>query len=431
MSVFHSIKSSQGRLSYRWIVVLACFFIAAMSYGGMYSFGVFFKPMREDCGWTSAATSGIFSVYALTYCSLSILSGLAVDRFGGRVTIGLGGLFIGLGLLVTSQATSLWHIYISYGLLAGAGMSTIYGPLQVIVSRWFKKQKGLALGIVSSGIGAGTLTIPPLASYLISLYGWRSCYIIMGVAIGVCVTMTAVLFLGKNPSSNSANLEEQTLASTFERDKSANDCARDDDRNLGSSKFSIQKLLRVQAFWLLAVISLMVSFGMQMIMVHTIPYLEEAFKFSSIAAAAVLSNMGLASIFGRLIMGAVSDHIGRKKALAISTLIEGIMMMVLVNSSNIGAVYLFAILFGFGYGGHAPQTPALIGELFGLQRLGTFLGILLIFYGIGAALGPFLAGYIRDITGSYKIAFSLGGLAMFVATSLALLIRESKVTEIR
>jgi MFS family permease len=419
VSAFDPPESVPGKLPRRWVIVAACFFIAVMTYGCTYSFGIFFRPMRQDFGWTSAATSGVFSMHILSYCWFSILSGWAVDRFGGRATISLGSIFIGLGLLLTSQAKSLLHIYIGYGLLAGAGMSTVYGPLQAITLRWFEKQKGLALGIVSSGIGTGAVMGPILASYLISLYGWRFCYILMGLVIGLSVITVAVLFLGKAPPLTGEDRERQAPVTVFERNSGIR------------GTFSIPALSQVSAFWLLAGINLMIGFGLQTMIVHTVPFAQETFGLSSIAAAGALSNMGVASIFGRLIMGAVSDHIGRKRALIISTLTEGFMIMALANSPNASAFYIFAIFYGFAYGGHAPQIPGLTGELFGLQRLGTIIGVLLIFYGAGAALGPFMAGYVVDTGGSYRIALVLGGIAMFLSTGLSLLIGGPRVAATR
>ena len=172
----------------------------------------------------------------------------------------------------------------------------------------------------------------------------------------------------------------------------------------------------------------MVGFGLQMILAHVVAYVQEGPKFSLLFAATILSTIGAASIAGRLIMGASSDRIGRKKSIAICTSIEGIMILGLLGSSSATGLYLCAAAYGFGYGGHVPQFPAMVGELFGFSRLGTILGMEMIFYGIGGALGPFLAGHIFDTTGAYTIAFTLAALAMLVAAVLSLFLKQPSVT---
>jgi MFS family permease len=161
-----------------------------------------------------------------------------------------------------------------------------------------------------------------------------------------------------------------------------------------------------------------------MILVHIVPYIQEGPKLSPTVAAAVLGIIGGTSIAGRLIMGAVSDRIGRKRALAISVFLEGIAILGFVSSSVPWMLYLFAIIYGFGYGGHVPQLAALVGEIFGLRYVGISLGMTTLSWGIGGALGTFLAGYIFDISDSYDYAFILGAAAMFLATVLTPLLKS-------
>lgn len=417
-----------GRFFYGWVVVIASFFVAMMAYGGAYSFGVFLKPLRQDFGWTSAATSGAFSFYVLSYCSLSILSGWAVDRFGPQITTGLGGLFMGLGFLFSSQVNVLWHIYMTYGLLIGAGMSTVYSPILTTITRWFTKRRGLALGIVTSGIGVGILVIPLLASYLISTHGWRISYLVIGPIIGGII-IAAAFFLKKDLSQRGKPSEERMDSDRLDKGNSGREGIRRDERISDMVGLSIGEAAGTKTFWLLSLMNLMLGFTQLMIMVHLVPYVQEGFKLSPIIAATLLSSIGAVSIAGRLIMGAASDYIGRKRALAISTSIQGVMIIGFIASPSVWMLYLFAAIYGFGYGGNTPQFPALTGELFGLRRMGTILGTQTIFYGIGGALGPFLAGHIFDATGSYINAFALAAMAIFLTTTITFFLKKPKAIE--
>jgi MFS transporter, OFA family, oxalate/formate antiporter len=389
-----------------WTVVIASFFVSVMAYGGSYCFGVFLKPLREVFGWTTAATSGAFSLLMFSYCALGIFSGLAVDRFGPRTTVSIGGFLMGLGFLLTSRMTTLWHIYATYGLLIGPGLSTAYSPLLTTISRWFARWRGLALGIVTAGGGVGSFILPPCISYLISKHGWRLSYFVLGSVVGVTL-ITAAFFLKKAPSHTGRAMEREYRSGKIRGDPIISDAAG----------LSLRTVFGTRSFWLLCLMNLMVGFGLQMVIVHVVPYAQEGLRFSPMISAIVLSTLGAGSILGKLTMGAASDRIGPQKALAIATTIEGVMIIGIMNSSRVWMLYLFTGVFGFGYGGHVPQFPGLVSRLFGLRRMGTILGTQSILYGVGGAIGPFLAGHLFDRTGSYMNAFALGSMAMFLTAA--------------
>jgi len=417
-------RTTDAQSRYRWVMVVASFCAFVMAYSGAYSFGVFLRPLREDFGWTTAATSAAFSLLMFSYCTLGILSGLAVDKFGPRTTTSWGGLFMGLGLLLTSQIQSRWHIYMTYGLLIGPGMSTAYTPLLTTVSRWFRKRRGLALGIVTAGAGLSSLIVPPIASFLISTSGWRSAYLILGIAVGSAM-ITIAMFLREAPYPIGIPLHDQRVSETVH--KGGNGAGvKKQIPDSGAAGFSLGKALRGRAFWLLGVMQLMSGFGLQMMLAHVVPFAQESLKVSPMVAATVLSTIGAASIAGKLIMGSASDRIGNKRALTITTSIEGIMIVGLLISSSPWMLYLSAGIFGFGYGGHVPQFPALTGEIFGVARMGTIMGTNTIFYGVGGALGPVLAGYIFDASGKYTYAFLSASAAMLLTAALTFLLENPK-----
>lgn len=277
------------------------------------------------------------------------------------------------------------------------------------------------MGIVIAGTGVSGFITPPVVSHLISIYGWRLSYLIMGLAVG-SIVISAAMFLREAPQQIGVSSDKRRVS------KTVYDRNRENIMSSNAKSFSFRKALRTKTFWLLGLTQFMVGFGLQMIMVHIIAYVQENFKLSPINAATVLSTIGIASIVGKLVMGAASDRIGKRTALAISTLIEGIMIIGLMNS-NPWTVYIFAGIYGFGYGGHVPQFPALTREFFGLPRMGVILGAATIFYGAGGALGPFLAGHIFDKTGNYVDAFTLGAMAMFLAAGSVVFLKKPKAAE--
>jgi OFA family oxalate/formate antiporter-like MFS transporter len=396
---------------YAWIVLAACFLITTLTYAGSYSFGLFFKPLRSEFGWSSAQTSGVFSLFMFCYCLFGIFTGLAVDRLGPRITVIAGGLCLGLGFLLSGMVHKLWQIYLSYGLLAGAGMSSVYGPVLTTASRWFRRKQGLALGIVSSGIGLGTFVGPPIFGRLIPLYGWRFSYLAAGAGIGSLMILLGML-LRKDPvqAAELCKAKEEHAGEGQTREPSTVD------------EWTARQVICTRPFWLYAAVYIMVGFGLQMMLAHLVPYMQETYRLSSGAAAAIFSAIGVASAGGRLIMGGVSDYFGTRKTLALSVATEAVAIALILFSTQPWMLYPFGVLLGFGYGGHAPQFPAIIRELFGMKQMGRNIGLQQIFYGIGALLGPLLAGTMFDRTGNYVFPFATAaGVLMFAGwLSLAL-----------
>ena len=409
-----TIKRSRG-LFYGWIIVTAGFLVSIITYGGGFSFGVFLTPFRESFGWTSAAVSVAYSLSMFFYAGLAIFAGWGVDKYGPKKITMLGGLLLGLGLLLTSRVNTLWQLYVAYGLI-GTGMCPAYTPLMTTVSRWFVKRRGLALGVFSTGIGVGPLIAAPLASYLISTSGWRFAYLVLGSAAGLIIA--AALLLKRSPEEIGELPYGETYNANIPPPKT-----KESKVTSEFSEFSLKEALNTKAFWLLASIFLMVGMGMQMVLAHVVAY-SMGRGMSPITAATMLSIISGASIAGRVIMGLVSDRIGRKKAFAICVFTEGVMIFWLIGASNAWMLFTFGAIWGFSYGGHSPQFPALIGETFGLRYMGAILGAATFFWGVGSALGPVVAGHILDITGSYSNAFIIGGVVTSLAAAVSFLLKR-------
>ncbi|MFC1870506.1 MFS transporter [Chloroflexota bacterium] len=405
-----------GRLFYGWIIVAASFLVITIAYGAVFTFGVFLTPLREYFGATTAVISGAYSLAMISYSSFGILTGWVVDKYGPKLTTLLGGLLTGLALLAGSQVNAIWQLYVSYALL-GAGMSAGYTPLMPTISRWFTKRRGLAMGIISSGVGVGPLIMAPLASYLIATNGWRFAYLVMASA---AIIIIAASFLMKRSPEEIGELPDGRVRNggITQTKPEANKVTA----QIGG--LSLKEAIGTKSFWLLAFMYLMVGIGILMILGHVAAY-SQGKGLSPIAAAAVLSTITGSSIAGRLVLGVISDRIGRKKALAFCLCGEGVMIFYLIGASSPWMFFLFGAIYGFCYGGHVPQLPALIGETLGLAHMGVLLGAVAFLWGVGGVIGPVLAGRIVDITGSYSGAFIAGAIAMFLAALAVSLVRKA------
>ena len=165
-------KLSSWRIHYGWVVVAGAFLATAVSGGLFYGFGVFFQPLQEEFGWTRATTASINTVWLISFAVSGYFMGWLTDVRGPRFAMLLGALLTGAGLFLTSRATSVGHFYLTY-VLTGTGTAATWSPPLAVVQRWFERKRGMALGIVASGVGAGTMVLSPLLSWFITSAGVR------------------------------------------------------------------------------------------------------------------------------------------------------------------------------------------------------------------------------------------------------------------
>lgn len=402
---------AQPRFFYGYIVVGVSFIILAMMCGTYFSFGVFLNPLLAEFGWTRALTSGAFSLSFILLGLFGIAAGKLNDRFGPRKVITVCGVLIGAGYILMSQVSSAWQFYLFYGTLISMGMSGGFVPLTSTVARWFARRKGMMTGITVSGLGMGTLIMPPIVNWLNSLYGWRTSYIVIGIASLVLITLAAQ-FLKRNPGEiGKLPYGENELSG---------------EANLNTSGFSLRGAIRTRQFWLFGMAFLFFSLGAGAVIIHIVAY-AIGLGISAANAVVVLAVIGGLSTAGRIIMGTASDRIGNKLTLAICFGLEAIALTwLLLNGTELWMLYLFAIIFGFAYGGMAALIAPSVEEFFGLNSLGVILGFILFGIAIGEGSSPVIAGYLYDITGNYNTAFLLCAIFSVIGLILVLLLKPTR-----
>ena len=406
-------QSDRGeqRFFYGYIVAAATFIIMMLAYGTHHVFGIFFKPMLTEFGWTRAMVSGAFSLATIIRGVLCIVMGGLTDRIGPRIVIAACGFLLGLGFLLMSLTNSVWQIYLFYGVITGIGMSGFWVPITSTVARWFTRRRSMMTGVVLAGTGLGTLIFSPVSSRLISAYDWRMSYIIIGGLILVVIVLLAQLLkrdpaqIGQLPYGENKGVEPEL--------------------KLSGKGFSPGEAFHTVQCWLFFATMICSGFRMSTIIVHTVPHATDL-GISPISAANILAIIGGLGIVGRIAMGGIADRIGNRQAFIIGSIIYTAVMLWLPTITEMWAFYLFAVVFGFA-GGIAALGSPLIAGLFGLSSHGLIYGVINLGYTIGAAIGPLLAGYIFDVTGSYNIAFFICvalGIASIVMVWLLKPIRE-------
>lgn len=398
----------EPRLYYGFIIVVLIFIVMLLSWGTLFSYGVFFNPMLAEFGWTRALVSGAYTLGSLTRGILSIITGRICDRFGLRILITTCGILLGVGFLLMSRINSVWELYIYYGVIVATGIAGCWAPLVATVPRWFVWRRGLMIGIVTSGVSFGMLIIPPVITRLISWYGWRDSYIIMGI---VCMVLVIIMaqFLKRDPQ------QMGLLPYSERRTEQA-------PQTLKASGFSLGEASRTNQFWLICTTYFCYGFFAYCITVHIAPHATDI-GLSAINAANVLAIIGGTGIVGRIAMGSVSDRIGIKPSLIIIFIMSSVTLLWLQVANGLWTLYLFALLFGFAYGGLSALQPLLIAGMFGLSSLGLLVGSFSVSFTTGSAIGVFAAGYMFDISGSYHLAFFSCAVLSIIGLVLTALIR--------
>ena len=379
----------------------------AMGWGTHYTFGVFFEALLRDFGWTRAVTSAAYSVGSILYGIFSVITGRLTDKLGPRVVGTFFSLLLAAGFLLMSLTTSVWQLFLFYGILCGIGSGGFWAPMLSPVAKWFMTRRGMMIGIVTSGIGVGTLVIVPLISRSIASLGWRKSYIILGTAVLV-ITVVASQFLKRDP-------HQMGLQPYGSSDARPDRLAR---RTVDSS---FEEAAKLRQFWMLCGIYFSYGFYMCTVAVHIVTH-ATGMGISAVNAANILAISGGLGIAGRIMVGSASDRLGAKPSIILSIALMAAGLVWLLFARDLWMFYLFAVVFGFGYGSlSALQAPA-TAELFGLRSVGILIGCFSFSYTLGGSMGPFFAGYIFDSTKSYTLAFIICVIISIAGLMLALLL---------
>lgn len=384
-------SSEAGRkFFYGYVVVASAYLILFFVFGVHYTFGVFLKPILAEFGWGRAVTSGAFALSWLVQGVSAVLMGRLNDRYGPRVVLTISGILIAAGILTTTRITAGWHLYLTYGVLIGIGTGGVYVPLASTIARWFIARRGTMTGIAMSGIGLGTFLLSPMANYLISVYSWRTAYTILGVSLLAVVILVVQLLrrdpeqVGQLPYGHAENLE--------------NNSGGED------GGYSLKDAALRREFWIAFGMFFSFGFCFSAVIVHIAPHATDIGKSTSVAAGLVAS-IGISSIAGKVLLGALGDKIGSKAIYIIGFCLMAASLLWLMLTRETWLLSLFAVTFGLAYGGNGTSQSPLVASLFGLKYHGVILGTVNNGFTIGATVGPVACGALFDLMGDYRAAF--------------------------
>jgi MFS family permease len=384
---------------YGWFVVAAAFAVTFMGFGGAYTFSTFLAALQKDFGASRGSVSLVFSLAGFLYFGLGMVSGPLADRWGSRRLALLGMVLTGLGLALAGLARSLTEVYLAYGLGVGLGVGCAYVPAVGAVQRWFVRRRGLASGLAVSGIGVGTLVMPPLASVLIDLLGWRGAYLALGGLVAVIGAGMALL-IENDPRDRGLGPDGDHLQPQLHGSARAGVTVRD--------------AVRSRRFIGLYAAGLVCSFGLFVPFVHLTPYAQDH-GVKEAWAVLLLATVGIGSTLGRFFLGGLADRIGRRRSLLGVFVGMGLALIVWSLSTSFWPLAAFALAYGVFYGGLVAVLPALVMDYFGGRNVSGIIGILYTSVAFGTLIGPSAAGFAYDIAHSYTLPILASAAANLIA----------------
>jgi MFS family permease len=381
------------RFFYGYIIVAASSCIWLASWGADQSFGIFYKSIMVEFGWTRAETVLAFSLSFIVQAVLAIYMGWLTDRLGPRLVVTVFGSCLGLSYLLLSGMTSLRQFNIYYSILGGIGLAATTVPVMATVARWFDGKRSLMIAIVQTGVGVGGSIFAPLSGWLILEYGWRLAYNALAVVI-LAIIIISGLLLKRDPRSvgqfpDGVSPPTPTLSETKVEGNGAG--------------LSLRQAPGVHQFWNVVGIFFCFGYCRSAFLPHIANHVQDL-GFSITDAANAMAVLTASSIAGGFWLGWIDS----KRAFMAGFAVTAASLVWALITSEMWGLYLFVVLFGLGWGAQAVLRLTVASETFGLLSIGLLLGVFGFSEAIASALGACLTGLIFDLTGSYQSAFLIG-----------------------
>lgn len=383
--------------SYRWVIVAAGGVLGCVAAGAMFSLPVLIRPMSQDTGWSVTGISTAMTIGFLAMAAASMLWGNLSDRFGPGPVVLIGSVVLAASLALASRAGSLIEFQLLFGVLVGAATAAVFAPMMACVTGWFDTGRGLAVSLVSAGMGMAPLTMAPLAAWLVTIHDWRGAMLIIAAVVAALMIPAALLV--RRPPALEAGGAEAAAADA------------QDEMTVGQAVRSPQFVtLMLANFFCCATHSGPIF--------HTVSYAVTC-GIPMIAATTIYSVEGLAGMFGRIGFGLAGDRFGAQRVLVIGLLAQAFGVLAYAFVGGLGGFYAVAVAVGFIYAGTMPLYAVIIRENFPLRMMGTIVGGTAMAGSLGMSTGPVLGGLIYDAYGSYAPMY-VASCAMGLAAMLIL-----------
>jgi len=395
-------EEKKPRLFYGWVVVFACF-LATLTLGETFwCFGIFFKPLESEFGWSRAVTSSAYTFFLIGHAISLIVGGRLGDRISPRPILVATAVISGTAIALCSQADSVNELRL-FLFIAGLGAGPMWSVSTSTVMRWFSghKRASLALALTTTGVGFGAIIFAPLINHFISAYGWRDAFLYVGIIMSVIV-LAAALLVRRAPQASAT------------------------DRCSAPARSGAPTRAMIAAFLTVTFVITVAIFSFQAVNVHLMPHATDV-GISDASAAVAVGLMGAFSIPGRLVSGFISDALGWRRTLALAVLGMALSIPWLLLLDAVWMLYAFVLIYGVCHGIRVPAQIGILGQTFGLSSLGQLVGISTAIGQLVGATAPYVMGFIYDHTGGYSTGFYML-MAILVATGILAFMLRGQLT---
>jgi MFS family permease len=391
------------KLFYGWVIVAVGIVVTCVGFGAMLTLSIFLQPVASAMGWsrTGIATAAMLNFFCMGLGAF--MWGALSDRYGTRAVVLAGGALLGLGMVLASQATSLGQFQLLYGVIVGLASGSFYAPLTATTTRWFTRNRSLAVALVSAGLSVGATVMAPLARWLITSYDWRTAMWVIGDIVWLVILPAA--FLVRNPPKAAVAAGPAAAA--------------------GGPDYTIGQVVRTPQFAAIALTHFACCAAHSGPIFHMVTHAIDR-GVPAMAAATVLSAAGLASLGGKIGCGIFADRAGAKRTLVTGLALQAVAISLYLLTSGLASFYALALVFGFAYGGVMPLYAIVVREYFGERIMGTAFGAVSLAATVGMAVGPGLGGWVYDALGSYAWMFIGSSAIGLGAVAIALTFRPPR-----
>jgi MFS family permease len=395
------------KLNYGWVIVGAGMVVTCIGLGTMLALGVFLQPMSLATGWSRAGISTAAMLNFLCMGLGSFFWGALSDRFGTRAVVFCGGVLLGLGLVLASEAATLLQFQLLFGVLAGTAAGSFYAPLTAVTAGWFTRHRSLAVALVSAGIGMGSMIVAPLAGWIIAGHDWRVAMLVLGCLAWVLI-LPAALLVRAPPLAPRAAAASALLTTA------------------GEAELTVAQALRTPQFAVIALTYFACCGAHSGPIFHMVSDAIDC-GVPALTATSVISVAGFAGLMGRVVGGLVADRVGVKPTLVAGLAVQAVAISLYLVIRDLASFYALAVMFGLAYGGVMPLYAVLVREYFGARIMGSMFGAVAMASSIGMALGPWAGGWLFDLYVSYFWLYIGSSAIGLGAVAIALTFRPPRV----